>query len=190
MDVFTAIKERRSCRNFLPDLVDEDAIEKILEAAIWAPSPLNLQGWEFIVITNQEVKEKIYSEAERCREWALEKSGWKWLGGYKADFLKSSAVIIAVIGDPKKTGVDMFLEEGKVGYQYACAAAIQNMHLAAHALNLGSLWFTFFDKKNLSDILSIDPEKTPVSLVCIGKAGSEPQKTPRKDVKEKTTYIR
>jgi nitroreductase len=60
MDVFTAIRERRSCRNFLPDLVDEDAIEKILEAAIWAPSPLNMQGWKFIVITNQEIKEKIY----------------------------------------------------------------------------------------------------------------------------------
>jgi 5,6-dimethylbenzimidazole synthase len=190
MDVFTAIRERRSCRDFLPDLVNEDAIEKILEAAIWAPSPLNMQGWEFIVITNPEIKEKIYSEAERCREWALEKSGWKWLGGYKTDFLKSAPVIIAVIGDPKKTGVDMFQEEGKLGYQHACAAAIQNMHLAAHALGLGSLWFTFFDKKNLRDILGIDPEKTPVALVCFGKAGSEPQEAPRKDVTEKTTYIR
>ena len=54
-----------------------------MEAADWAPSPLNMQPWEFIVVTNPEVKEKIYSEAERCREWALEKSGWKWLGGYK-----------------------------------------------------------------------------------------------------------
>ena len=191
MDVFTAMKERRSCRDFLPEPVSEETIEKILEAATWAPSPLNMQGWEFIVVTNQEVKEKIYSESERCREWALEKSGWKWLGGYKVDFLKSAPVIIAIIGDPKKTGVDMFMEEGKkAGYQHACAAAIQNMHLAAHALGLGSLWFTFFDKQNLRDILGIDPEKTPVALVCLGKAGSEPQDMPRKDVKEKTTYVR
>ena len=41
MDVFTAIKERRSCRNFSPDPVSEETIEKILEAGIWAPSPLN-----------------------------------------------------------------------------------------------------------------------------------------------------
>ena len=191
MDVFTAMKERRSCRNFLSEPVSEETIEKILEAATWAPSPLNMQGWEFIVVTNQEVKEKIYSESERCREWALEKSGWKWLGGYKVDFLKSAPVIIVIIGDPKKTGVDMFMEEGKAaGYQHACAAAIQNMHLAAHALGLGSLWFTFFDKQNLRDILGIDPEKTPVALVCLGKAGSEPQDMPRKDVKEKTTYVR
>jgi 5,6-dimethylbenzimidazole synthase len=190
MDVFTAMKERRSCRNFLSDPVSEDTIEKILEAASWAPSPLNMQGWQFIVITNQGVKEKIYSESERCRKWALEKSGWKWLGGYKVDFLKSAPVIIVVIGDPKKTGVDMFMEEGNAGYQHACAAAIQNMHLAAHALGLGSLWFTFFDKQNLRDILGIDPEKIPVAVVCLGKAAGEPQDMPRKDFKEKTTYMR
>ena len=190
MDIFEAMKERRSCRDFLSDSVSEETIEKILEAGSWAPSPLNLQGWEFIVITNPEVKEKIYAESERCRKWALEKTGWKWLGGYKVDFVKAAPVVIAVVGDPKKTGVDMFLEEGRAGYQHACAAAVQNMHLAAHALGLGSLWFTFFDKKNLRDILGIDSEKTPVALVCLGKAAGTPREMPRKDFREKTTYIR
>ncbi|MBE9594062.1 MAG: nitroreductase family protein, partial [Proteobacteria bacterium] len=55
MDVFEAIKERRSYRNFLPDSISEEAIEKILEAAIWAPSPLNTQPWEFVIITKDEV---------------------------------------------------------------------------------------------------------------------------------------
>jgi nitroreductase len=190
MDVFTAIKERRSCRDFLQEPISEDAIEKILEAAIWAPSPLNMQGWEFIVITNRKVKEEIYSEAERCRQWALEKSGWKWLGGYQVGFLKTVPVIIAVIGDPKKTGVDMFLEEGSVGYEHACAAAIQNMHLAAHSLGLGSLWFTFFDRKEMREILGVDVKKTPIALVCFGKKSSQPDRTPRKGVKEKTTFVR
>jgi 5,6-dimethylbenzimidazole synthase len=84
----------------------------------------------------------------------------------------------------------MFMEEGSVGYQHACAAAIQNMHLAAHALGLGSLWFTFFDKKAIREILGIDPEKTPIGLVCLGKAGGDPTPASRKDVKKKTTYIR
>ncbi len=190
MDVFAAIKGRRSCRNFLPEPISEDTIEKILGAAVWAPSPLNSQPWEFVVITDKEVKGKIFSEAERCRKWALEKSGWKWLEPYKVNFLQSAPVIIAVIGDPKKTGVDMFQEEGMVGYQHACAAAIQNMHLAAHALGLGSLWFTFFDKKPMREILGISPERTPLALVCLGKTAAEPQSLPRKDVKEKTTYIR
>ncbi|RLB05568.1 MAG: nitroreductase [Deltaproteobacteria bacterium] len=190
MDVFTAIKERRSCRNFSSEPVSEEALERILEAANWAPSPLNSQPWEFIVVTNKEVKAKIFSEAERCRKWVFEKSGWKWLEPYRVDFLQSAPVIVAVVGDPAKTGVDMFLEEGGVGYQHACAAAIQNMHLAAYALGLGSLWFTFFDKKALREILGIDPGKTPLALICIGKAKGELLSTPRKDVREKITYIR
>lgn len=190
MDLFNVLKERRSCRNFLPEPIAETTIERLLEAATWAPSPLNSQPWEFIVITNTEVKEKIFSEGERCRKWALEKSGWKWLGTYSIDFLKSVPVMIAVIGDPKKSGVDMFSEEGPMGYQAACAAAIQNMHLAAHAMGLSSLWFTLFDKKALREILGIVPEKMPLALICIGKPESLPTPTPRKDIKEKTHYIR
>ncbi len=190
MDVFEAMNERRSCRNFSGEPVSDENIEKILEAAGWAPSPMNTQPWEFIVVTAQEMKEKIFAEADRCRKWALEKSGWKWLGGYNLDFLKTAPVIIAITGDPKKTGVDMFMEEGSVGYQHACAAAIQNMHLAAHALGLGSLWFTFFDRKAIREILGIDPEKTPIGLVCLGKAGGGPTPAGRKDIKKKTTYMR
>ena len=190
MDVLTAIKERRSCRSFLPEPVSEETIEKVLEAAIWAPSPLNTQPWEFIVITKEETKENLFSEAERCIKWGLEISGWKWLGGYRADFLQSAPVIIAVIGDPKKTGIDAFQEEGGVGYQHACAAAIQNIHLTAYALGLGSLWFTFFDKKAVRKILDVDPAKTPIALICLGKPDGEPTRTTRKDVKEKITYIR
>ena len=57
MEVFEAIKGRRSCRSFLPDPIPENDLEKVLDAANWAPSPLNSQPWEFIVITAKEVKE-------------------------------------------------------------------------------------------------------------------------------------
>jgi 5,6-dimethylbenzimidazole synthase len=189
MDVFTAMKERRSCRKFSDEPVGDDLIVRILEAAAWAPSPLNMQPWEFVVITNREIKEKIFSEADRCRQWALEKSGWKWLGKYGVDFLKSSPVLIVVVGDPRKSGVDTLQEEGSVAYQHACAAAIQNMHLAAHALGLSSLWFTLFDRRELRGILDIEPEKFPVGLVCIGKPDGELMEVPRKDFREKTRYL-
>lgn len=190
MDLFAVMKERRSCRNFLPEPVDETILEKLLEAATWAPSPLNSQPWEFIVITNSEIKEKIHAEGERCRQWALEKSGWKWLGSYSLQFLKTVPVLIAVVGDPKKSGVDLFMEEGPMGYQAACAAAIQNIHLAAHSFGLSSLWFTLFDKKALREILSLPPEKVPLALICIGKPQSLPSPPPRKDLKEKVTFLR
>jgi nitroreductase len=190
MDLFAAIKGRRSCRNFLSEPIREETLEKILEAATWAPSPLNSQPWEFIVVTNKEAKENIFSEGERCRRWALDKSGWKWLEAYTLDFLRSAPVIVAVVGDPKKTGLDMFMEEGSVAYQAACAAAIQNLHLAAHSFGIGSLWFTLFDRKAMREILGVLPEKTPLALICLGKPASQLSPTPRKEVKGKTTYMR
>jgi nitroreductase len=83
----------------------------------------------------------------------------------------------------------VYQEEGGIGYQHACAAAIQNMLLAAHSLGLGSLWFTMFDKKQMREILAVSPEKTPLGLVCIGKADGEPPRTARKDIKDKATFI-
>jgi nitroreductase len=190
MDLYTAIKERRSCRSFLPTSVADDAIERLLEAATWAPSPMNAQPWEFIVITNQEVKEKIHREADERREFLLEKSGWKWLGRYQVDFILSAPVIIAIVGNPDKTGADRFLEGGGMGYQHACSAAIQNMLLTAHAIGLGSLWFTLFDFERLREILGIDPGKVPLALVCIGNAVEPPVQTGRRDALECTKHIR
>jgi len=189
MDLFAAIEGRRSCREFAPEPVDAAKIERILEAAAWAPSPLNTQPWKFIVITAQAKKDELYTEAVRCKDWAIEKSGWKWLHSYGLDFLKQAPVVIAVVGDPQKTGVDMFQTEGSVGYKLACAAAIQNMLLAAEALDLGSLWFTFFDRGELRKILDIPEDKTPISLVCIGKPAQAPAAVPRKPVAKLTTYI-
>lgn len=190
MDVFTAIRERRSCRRFSPEPVPEEVIERILELAAWAPSPLNLQPWEFIVITNRAKKEEIHAEAVRCKAWALEKSGWKWISGYQVDFLISAPVLIAVVGDPKKSGVDMFMEGGPSGYEHACAAAIQNMLLAAHASGLGTLWFTFFERDRMGKILGVAGEKRVIALVALGMPDGPPQAMPRKDVKEKITCLR
>ncbi|MBW2027393.1 MAG: nitroreductase family protein [Deltaproteobacteria bacterium] len=82
MELFEAIKGRRSCRNFSSEPITEDIIMEIIEAGTWAPSPLNGQPWEFIVIEDNATKEMIYQEAERCRKWGEEASGWKWLGKY------------------------------------------------------------------------------------------------------------
>jgi 5,6-dimethylbenzimidazole synthase len=190
MDIFTAMKERRSCRDYSSEPISSETIEKILEAASFAPSPMNMQPWQFIVITKQDVKNEIAKEAERCRDWALKDCGQKWAGSYRMDFVKSAPVLIAVTGDPKKTGIDAFMkDDGNVGYQYACAAAIQNMILAAHALGIGSLWFTFFEKKNIAKILGIEEGKPLISIVCLGKCSSVPAPLPRKPVKDKTIYI-
>jgi 5,6-dimethylbenzimidazole synthase len=190
MDLFTAFRERRSCRSFLNEPLDEADIAKIVEAGTWAPSPMNAQPWEFIVITGPEWKERIFAEAERCRQWALSTSGWKWLDKYRIEFLKTAPALVVVVGDPKKTGVDQFMEDGSAGYQYACAAAVQNMMLAAQALGIGSLWFTLFNRKNISEALAVDPEKKVLSIVCLGKPSGAVAPVGRKPAAEKTTFLK
>jgi 5,6-dimethylbenzimidazole synthase len=190
MDVFKVIKERRSCRNFLPGAVAGELIDQVLEAGNWAPSPANQQPWEFVVIRNAAVKEQIYEEGVQCKRKLLERSGWKWLDSYHIDFIKEAPVVIAIIGDPKKSGADMFLDEGTGrGYLEACSAVIQNMMLAAHALGLGSLWFTVFEAASLRKTLGLDPGKDPVGLVCLGKSAGGPAPAKRKDFREKTLYM-
>ncbi len=190
MDVYTAIRERRSCRSFLSDPIPEEVIGKILDAAVWAPSPMNLQPWEFIVVTGAEAKEAIRQEADRCRIELLEKSGWKWLGKYSVDFLATAPVLIAIAGDPEKSGADKFLEGGGLCYQHACAAAIQNMLLCAQAEGLGSLWYTLYDSEKLRNILGIESGKAPLAIVCLGKPAGEFVQTPRKEPTQKAVFIR
>jgi 5,6-dimethylbenzimidazole synthase len=188
VDLDTAIRGRRSCRSYLPEALAQETVEQLIEAATWAPSPANNQPWEFIVITSPELKEEIFAEAESRKQILFEKSGWKWLNRYDVGFLKVVPVILAIIGDPSKTGADRFLTEGGVAYQHACAAAIQNILLTAHSVGLGSLWFTLFEKEALREILDLEPGKDPVALVCVGKPVGEPLQTPRKQIQEKTSY--
>jgi len=190
MDVFDAIRGRRSCRKFLPEPVGDEAIGRILEAAVWAPSPANNQPWEFIVITSADVKKRIHEESLTLKARIYEKSGWGWVDQYRAGFLLEAPVLIAVIGDPEKTGAHKFLEGTETVYQHGCAAAIQNMLLAAHAQGLGSLWFTLFDRAILKETLGIESPKVPLALVCIGKPAGEPLQTPRREAATKTRYIR
>ena len=190
MDVFDAIRGRRSCRRFLPDPVADEKIRQILEAAVWAPSPANNQPWEFVVITNPDVKKRIHEESLVVKKALFEKSGWGWVDRYKADFLLEAPVLIAVVGDSEKTGAHKFHEGTETVYQHACAAAIQNMLLAAHALGLGSLWFTLFNRAVLAEILGIGPSRLPLALICLGMPAGEPIRTPRGEAADRTTFIR
>ncbi|MBN2062915.1 MAG: nitroreductase family protein, partial [Deltaproteobacteria bacterium] len=68
MDLLEAIKERRSTRGFLDKPVDRAALERLLSFAIQAPSAINLQPWEFIVVSGQERKRLSKLLVKRMRE--------------------------------------------------------------------------------------------------------------------------
>ncbi|MGI6469468.1 MAG: nitroreductase [Syntrophomonadaceae bacterium] len=189
MDIFTAIKGRRSFRNYLSTPVEEEKLKAILEAGRWAPSVMNLQPWNFLVVKNQDIKTRLKASCQETLDKIYAASGWKWVSRFKLDFLTEAPVIIVVAGDPKKTGADQFLPGRGTGYAFSCCAAIQNMHLAAHALGLGSLWFTLFETDKIKAILNLPDELDVVGMVVLGYPASPEASINRKPLEEMVTFI-
>ena len=102
MDIFTAIKGRRSFRNYLSTPVEEEKLKAILEAGRWAPSVMNLQPWNFLVVKNQDIKTRLKASCQETLDKIYAASGWKWVSRFKLDFLTEAPGIIVVAGDPKK----------------------------------------------------------------------------------------
>ena len=59
MDLYEAIKGRRSVRKFKSTPVPKDLIEKIFEIALWAPSGMNRQNWKFFVLAGERKEELV-----------------------------------------------------------------------------------------------------------------------------------
>jgi len=151
--VFESINERRSIRRYIDGkLVEQDKIIRLLEAAMAAPSACNIQPWEFIIVTKynriNELKSAIFQ------------------GDY------NTPLAIVVCGNPK------FIPwENDIGV-IDCAAAIENMLLAADSMGLGSVWIGGFNKDAVRSILSIPDDVHPVSVVYFGYPAEKPE--PRK----------
>lgn len=189
MDIFQAIKERRSCRDYDSRPIEEEKLRAVLEAGGWAPSVMNKQPWRFVVIRSPELKQKIFDACEATKQYAFETGGWKWLGKFSLAFLLDAPVMIVLTADPKNTGADQFLPGRGDGYSQSCCAAIQNMLLAAHALGLGGLWFSIYEEQRLKDLLGVPPEIRIVSSLVLGYPAKAPGSVPRKPIEELVSYI-
>jgi len=209
MDVLEAIKSRRSHRAFAVRAVEAEKIEAILEAACWAPSPANSQPWEFVVITSEESRQRLLGLAETARaEGSFAIHGYSYirplpfasdeeeaeaqtesLKRYSILFLRDVPVIVAVIGLPSPRVQATEETATEDAYKYACAAAIQNMLLASHALGLGSLWFTLFKEDQMRQFLNVGDGKRLVALICLGYPLTTPKSPDRHPVSAKTRYL-
>lgn len=158
VEVFEAIKSRRSIRKYKTDPVPEDLVVKILDAGRWAPSAGNRQPWSFIVLKDVEVKRKV-AEATTYGK-----------------FLAEAPLGIAIVIDPKASNHPV--EDG--------AIATQNMLLATHALGLGACWIGSYDsvyEERAKEILGIPKDKRLLSIISIGFPAESRTKT-RKELSE------
>lgn len=148
--LFEVLYERRSVRSFQEGRpVEEEKVEKLLKAAMAAPSACNTQPWEFIVVS----EEKALQELKGAIDY----------GKYNAP------LIIAVCGNPA------FLPwEDSTGVT-DCCAAMENMLLAATAMGLGSVWVGGFEEEAVRAALDIPQEVKPMGMLYFGYPAEQPE---------------
>jgi len=182
MEFKDLVKTRRSCRSFESSPVSEEQLTFILNAGQWAPSPLNLQPWEFILVTDLHIKSKVRRVAEDAKQEVIEKNGPGWVKKYSIQFLEEAQILVVVTVDPSQGGLGDFFGQ-RYGAIQAVSACIQNMMLAAADVGLGSVWFTFFRPEKLRPILNI-PEKLEIAgVIPIGRSKGAIKAPPRKEPK-------
>lgn len=179
MEVLSAIKKRRSIRNYNDKEVNKEKIEDILNCARLAPSAKNRQPWHFIVV-NKDIKNKI---AKLLEGYTRQISPNTINNTAKA--IRSSSVLILVYRENKESTDDYSL----VGDLLSIGASIQNMCLMATNLNLGTLWIREITK--VSQEISSLIEHQNQELICalaIGYPNENPNPRPRKDLNEIVEY--
>ena len=152
MEVLEAIKTRRSIRKYKKDPVPQEKINKILDAARWAPSGHNSQPWEFIILRDANVRKDLAKVLP--------------FGGFMAD----APLGIAVVVDPAASFHP--IDDG--------AAATQNILLATHTLGLGGCWIGTSNtpyEEAAKDVLGVPKEKILLSVVPIGYPDQSPERT-------------
>ena len=172
MDTFECIKTRRSIRKYLDKPVPWDDIHAVVEAAMYAPSAGNLQNWKFIILLERGLKKKI-AEAALQQYW-----------------IEAAPVVIVVCAEPGKAERYYGVRGERLYTIQNCAAAIENMLLAANARGLGSCWVGAFEEDAVTRALSI-PENEgirPQAILTFGYPDEKPE-MPRRFTIETLLYF-
>ena len=179
MEFSQLLKERRSCRGYDKSPVSEEDLLLILEAAQWAPSPLNLQPFQFIAVTDATLKSQIQRIGMEAKQAVIDNNGPGWAAKYPMGFIADCPLIVIVVYDPEKGGLGSYFNNPHGALQ-SSSAAIQNMMLKAAELSMESLWFTFFDPDALKPILDIPATLDIAGAILIGKPAMQTKAPPRK----------
>jgi nitroreductase len=154
-DIFEVIMKRRSIRKYMNTPVEDEKIQKCLEAARWAPSASNKQPWHFIVVKNENTR-KILADLHPYGR-----------------FMKDSPVVIVVLGDPR--------QHPKYYMMDPCIAT-QNFLLAAHAQGLGTCWMGVAGvdfEKDMKRILHVPDHMSILCCVSLGYPAESPSSSRR-----------
>ncbi|MDD3268585.1 MAG: nitroreductase family protein [Syntrophomonadaceae bacterium] len=188
MDFYEVIYARRAIRKYKADMVPQDILLKILNAANWAPSGMNMQQWEFIVVSGTK-KNQIGESYARfsesyTKDW--DQARREMFLRFASDFGGSPLLIVALTPASQDDSIrKMHLE--------SVSAAFENLLLAACAEGLGSCWMTgpLRDDAGIRRILDIDDDQEIVAVTPLGYPDMAPTAPARIDpeLKSKVRWV-
>jgi nitroreductase len=126
------IRNRRSTRIFMPEQIKEEELKEIIDAAIYAPSATNQQPWHFTVVQNKEVLDRLNSDFKEMAKKSDNEYIRRVGENEKFHVFYNAPTVILVSGD-----------ETKHSAAVDCAAAVENMLIAATSMDIGSCWIGF-----------------------------------------------
>ncbi len=186
---FDVLRSQRACRSFLPEPVPEADIERILTAATWAPSAENLQPWEFVVVTDPDLRRRMGELTRRAwqggaRTYAAGRLSERFFADVEAGAtggIASAPVIVVVAAESSPVtgsalGSSIF-------------PAVQNLLLAANALGYGSALttLTIAFERQLQELLALPDRLAPMAVLPIGRP-ARPLGRPRRHPVEERTH--
>ena len=159
--VLDAIYRRRSIREYTPTPVSSDQLREIIRAGAWAPSGLNNQPWRFVTITDPDT---IAAVAAQTRY---------------SHIILAAPALIALFLDTR----EMYNE---VKDHQAAGACLQNMLLAAEALDLGAVWLgeILNRKEEVNRVLDLGRHYDLMAMVALGHPAHHHQRSKRKELGE------
>jgi len=173
MELQEAILKRRSVRKFTDDVVTDEELKQIFEAVRWSPSWANTQTWEFIVVRDKALMEKVagtYSEKNPATKCSLSASA--------LIVACAKTAISGCYGGRQVTSISNweFFDLG---------IAVQTLCLKAHEMGLGTVVVGLMNHEACEKILAVPEGHKVYAVIPIGRPATEPKAgPPRKSLSE------
>jgi len=200
MDIYEAINGRRSIRRYQTTKVEDEKLVRLAKAAIAAPNGGNAQPWDFIFVTEPELRTKLAKMLEDVHGEYFGKARKDNLEGERLEKMVSvygkmadAPVLLVVCMNIKLEQLHKPYESWTAKYsEHSIAAALENLMLAAVAEGLGTCWLGTPCWKSgiIKELLGIPENVEILAMTPIGYPDESPKARPRKPVEEVTHFNR
>lgn len=168
MDFLELVTSRYSVRSYQPRPVEQDKLDRILEAARLAPCGSNRQPWKFVVVRDAGIRSRL---AVACSN---------------QQFIAQAPVVIAGVG----LMPDRIMRCGVPGDPVDVAIAMEHLALAATAEGLGTCWIGAFQQDQVREVLGIPESAKVIEVMTLGYPADRPGPKDRKPISEIVCYDR